>query len=146
MHQIRTEVLIPASPDKVWAVLADFASYGAWNPLNLEARGEAVLGAKVAMVFVNPAAGGGKTISQTVTVTSCEPGTSLAWSGTVPLLFKGRHHFTLTAEGDGTRVRHGEDLEGLVAMSFSKARIARDFVPHYHAVNAALAGRVAMLG
>lgn len=146
-HLIRTEALIAAAPEAVWAVLADFERYGAWNPLNLEAHGEAVLGAKIPMVFRNLASKTpGATISQTVTLVACEPGRSLAWAGTVPLLFKGRHHFTLSPEAGGTRVRHGEDLGGLIPMTFSKAQIARDFVPAYEAVNTALAARVAALG
>nr|QQZ49034.1 SRPBCC family protein [Phenylobacterium glaciei] len=36
--------MIAASPEAVWAVLADFARYRQWNPLNLEAHGDAVLG------------------------------------------------------------------------------------------------------
>lgn len=146
-HLIRTEALIPATPGAVWAVLADFARYPEWNPLNLEAHGEAVLGAKIPMVFRNLAsAKPGATIAQTVTLVACEPGRALAWAGTVPLLFKGRHHFTLSPEAGGTRLRHGEDLAGLIPMTFSKAQIARDFVPAYAAVNAALAARVAALG
>lgn len=58
MHKIATEAVIPASPDEVWAVLADFSRYAEWNPLNLQARGEARLGARVPMVFRNLAAGG----------------------------------------------------------------------------------------
>ena len=145
MHRIRTEAVIAASPERVWAVLADFDRYGEWNPLNLEARGLAVPGARIPMVFRNLAAGPGQTISQTVTLVACEPGKSLAWAGHVPLLFKGRHHFTLEAAGDATRVLHGEDLGGLIPMTFSTARIARDFVPAYEAVNVALAARVAAL-
>lgn len=147
MHRIRTQAVIDASPETVWAVLADFARYPAWNPLNLEADGQAVLGAKIAMVFRNLAsAKPGATISQTVTLVACEPGRSLAWSGHVPLLFRGRHHFTLEAAGGGTRVLHGEDLSGWIPLTFTQARIARDFTPAYEAVNTALAARVAAIG
>lgn len=146
MHRIRTQAVIDATPQAVWAVLADFASYPAWNPLNLEAHGQAVLGARIPMVFRNLAsARPGATISQTVTLTTCEPGKALAWSGHVPLLFRGRHHFTLEAVPAGTRVLHGEDLAGLIPLTFSKAQIARDFLPAYEAVNVALAARVAAL-
>lgn len=147
MHLIRTQSVIAAPPEAVWAVLADFARYPDWNPLNLEARGAAVLGAKIPMVFRNLAsAKPGATISQTVTLTACEPGKSLAWAGHVPLLFRGRHHFTLEAVAGGTRVLHGEDLAGLIPLTFSKAQIARDFTPAYEAVNVALASRVAAVG
>lgn len=145
-HRIRTQAVIAATPGAVWAVLADFARYPDWNPLNLEAHGEARPGAKIPMVFRNLAsARPGATISQTVTLVACEPGKSLAWAGHVPLLFRGRHHFTLDAVAGGTRVLHGEDLSGLIPMTISKARIARDFVPAYEAVNVALAARVAAL-
>ena len=144
MKYIRTEALIPAAPARIWSVLADFARYSDWNPLNIAAVGDPVLGAKVRMVFLNPAKIGG-TITQTVTVTTFEPGRALAWSGSVPLLFKGRHHFTLTPEGDGCRLLHGEDLGGLIAAGFSDQQIERDFLPHYEATNIALAKRVAAL-
>lgn len=142
MHEIRAEILIDASPDKVWAVLADFPRYCEWNPLNIRAEGEARVGAKVAMEFLNLAARRG-TIRQTVTLVACTPGRELAWTGNVPLLFSGRHGFLLTTEGGATRLAHTEVLRGLLPASWSKARIERDFRPAYEAVNEALAQRVA---
>jgi hypothetical protein len=144
MHRIRTEIVIDAAPEKVWAVLADFSRYPEWNPLNLSAEGEAKPGAKVKMVFRNlasrnPAA----VIHQTVTLDSCEPGRSLSWRGDVPLIFHGRHWFELTAEGDRTRLLHGEDLGGLLPKLWTPAHIAYGFVPAYEALNLALAARVA---
>lgn len=144
MPLIRTEALIAAPPDEVWAVLADFERYADWNPLNIRASGRAKLGAKVRMTFLNLAQPGA-TIDQMVTVTTCEPGRALAWSGSVPLLFKGRHHFTLSPEAGGTRVLHGEDLGGLISVGFTAARLARDFVPAYEAVNRALSDRLAAI-
>lgn len=145
MHQIRTEAVIPASPDRVWAVLADFSRYGEWNPLNLEARGAARVGARVPMVFRNLAAGGDSVVRQTVRIVAAEPGRELAWSGHVPLIFAGRHGFLLTPQASGTHVLHTELLGGLLPATWSKAKIARDFTPAYEAVNAALAARVASL-
>ena len=58
MHQIRAESIVPASPEQVWAVLADFARYGEWNPLNLEVDGEAKVGTRARMVFRNLAGQG----------------------------------------------------------------------------------------
>jgi hypothetical protein len=142
---IRTEAFIAAPPPAVWAVLTDFAAYEQWNPLNIRAAGEARSGAKIRTTFLNPAGKPGATISQTVTLTTFEPERALAWSGAVPLLFKGRHHFTLTPEGEGTRLLHGEDLDGLVTAGFTPERLERDFKPHYEATNRALAARVAEL-
>lgn len=142
MPIVRTRALIPAPPQAVWAVLADFDRYEDWNPLNIRARGPARPGAKVRMTFLNLARPG-TTIDQTVTVTTCQPGRALAWSGRVPLLFHGRHHFELEEAAEGTRLLHGEDLGGLITRGFTPERIARDFTPAYEAVNAALARRVA---
>lgn len=146
MHDIRTEAVIPASPDQVWSVLADFSRYGEWNPLNLEARGTARLGAKVPMVFRNLAAGGDAVVRQTVRIVAADPRRELAWSGHVPLIFAGRHGFLLTPTAGGTHVLHTEMLGGLLPATWSKTKIARDFTPAYEAVNVALAARVAQLG
>ncbi|CAN7380655.1 SRPBCC domain-containing protein [Phenylobacterium sp. LjRoot164] len=141
MHQIRTEAIIPATPDAVWAVLADFERYVEWNPLNLEAHGQAKVGTKAKMVFRNLAGQG--VIRQTVRIVAAEPARELAWSGHVPLLFAGRHGFLLTPHAQGTHVLHTEVLGGLLPATWSKAKITRDFTPAYEAVNVALARRVA---
>ena len=145
MHQIRTEAVIPASPDEIWAVLSDFSRYGEWNPLNLQAWGQARLGARVPMVFRNLASGGDAVVRQTVRIVAAEPGRELAWAGHVPFLFAGRHGFLLTPRGRETHVLHTEFLGGLMARTWTKAKIARDFTPAYEAVNVALALRVAAL-
>ena len=145
MHQIRTEAVIPASPDEIWAVLSDFSRYGEWNPLNLQAWGQARLGARVPMVFRNLASGGDAVVRQTVRIVAAEPGRELAWAGHVPFLFAGRHGFLLKPRGRETQVLHTEILGGLLARTWTKAKIARDFTPAYEAVNVALALRVAAL-
>jgi hypothetical protein len=145
-HAIRTECVIPAPPAKVWAVLADFASWPAWNPLNLEAHGEAKVGARVPMVFRDlPNSKPGAVIRQTVTIVAAEPGRELAWAGHVPIVFKGRHGFLLTLRDGGTHVLHTEALSGLLPAMWSAEKIANEFVPAYEAVNISLAARVAAL-
>jgi hypothetical protein len=144
VKRVRTEHFIPFPSERVWAVLTDFAAYAEWNPLNIKASGEARPGARIAMTFINPARPG-TTIDQIVRISDFEPPRRLAWQGHVPLLFHGRHHFELVAEGGGTRLLHGEDMSGLIALTFSAARIERDFVPVYERTNRALEARVAAL-
>lgn len=143
LKTIRTEAFIPAPPARVWAVLTDFAGYAQWNPLNIWAEGEARLGGKMRTTFRNPAGKPGATLTQPVILSSFEPERALAWTGVIPLLFRGRHHFTLLPEDEGTRLLHGEDLDGLITWNFTPERLARDFVPYYEATNRALAARVA---
>ena len=141
MKRIRTRHSIASSPETVWAILADFRSYADWNPLNVWAEGEAKQGARVPMRFVDAGGGKGKIIAQSVMITACEPGKRLAWVGRIPLLFTGRHFFELNARDGGTELLHGEDLSGLVPMTFSAARIARQKAA-YEAMNRALERRV----
>ena len=142
MKRIRTECLIDRPPEDVWAVLADFGRYAEWNPLNVWASGEAGLGQRVQMRFVDAGGGKGKIVSQTVTVTACDPPRRLEWTGHIPLLFTGRHFFELSPEGGGTRLVHGEDLSGLIPLLFSAERLERQRLA-YEALNRALERRVA---
>jgi hypothetical protein len=145
MKRIRTWRWIDYPPARVWAVLTDFAAYSEWNPLNVSADGDARPGAPVAMRFVDAGGGKGKVIAQTVTITDCVPERRLEWVGRIPLLFTGRHFFELSPSGSGTELIHGEDLSGLIPMTFSKGRIERQKTA-YEAMNAALADRVGRIG
>ena len=144
MQRIRTRHLIPNPPQQVWAVLVDFKAYAQWNPLNVWADGEARLGARVPMRFVDAGGGKGKVIEQTVTITACEPERRLEWVGYIPLLFTGRHWFELAPNEGGTELLHNEDLSGLIPLTFSATRIARQKAA-YGAMNLALADRVAAI-
>jgi hypothetical protein len=142
MHAIRTEALIPATPDAVWRVLTDFNRFHEWNPLNIKARGQPSLGARIPMTFLNPAKPGA-TVSMTVKITRFEPPHALEWLGHIPIIFKGRHIFQLTPEGAGTHLLHGEDQSGLIARGNSAEVIRTKFVPAYEAMNVALRRRLA---
>jgi hypothetical protein len=143
MKRIRTRHLIPDSPARVWAVLTDFRSFAEWNPLNVWADGDARLGASVPMRFVDAGGGKGKVIVQTVTITALVPERRLEWVGRIPLLFAGRHFFELVPSDGGTELLHGEDLSGLIPLTFSAERIARQTAA-YEAMNRALEERVAL--
>ena len=142
--RILTSVYLPQAPDRVWDELADFARYAEWNPLTVEAHGEARAGARVSMRFLNPASPGA-TVRLTVTVTRAEPSRVLAWRGHVPLLFTGDHLFELQPETGGTRLFHSETLTGLIPWRWSDDQIETAFVPAYEAMNRALAERLAAL-
>lgn len=142
MHQIRTEALIPASPQAIWAVLTDFDRYAEWNPLNLKAAGKGALGARIPMTILNPVKPK-QPIRMSVRITDFQQARRLEWLGRVPLLFQGAHFFELSPEGSGTRLLHGENQSGLISQSLSDAQIRDLFVPAYEAMNKALAARVA---
>ena len=141
-HQIRTQLDIHATPDEVYAVIADVAAYPQWNPTMVETDGVGDLGEKLRL-RMQPSEGRGMTFRPTVT--AAEPGVAFEWLGHlgVPGLFDGRHRFELTDLGDGrTRLVHGERFSGLLVRALRRMLdqgTARDF----ELVNAAIAQRVA---
>jgi hypothetical protein len=84
-------------------------------------------------------------VSQTVTVVACEPPRRLAWRGHIPILFTGVHFFELEPSGDGTLLRHGEELSGLVPRTWSRERLGKQ-TASYELMNDALERRLLELG
>ena len=68
-------------------------------------------------------------------------GERLAWTGGPWPLFRGHHWFALEAEGESTRLRHGEDMTGLYPW-LKRRTIGTDFRPGYEALNRALEQRL----
>ena len=44
MKELHSEIVIDASPERVWDVLTDFASYPQWNPFIRRISGELEVG------------------------------------------------------------------------------------------------------
>jgi hypothetical protein len=58
VKELTTEILIHASPEKVWTILTDFASYPQWNPFIKSITGEAKIGITIAVRLEPPGASG----------------------------------------------------------------------------------------
>lgn len=142
-RQITTRAFLRYSPEQVWAVLADFASYSEWNPLNVEADGSAKAGAYIWMRFIDPGRPG-RILKQRVQVTVAEEPRKIEWLGRVPLLFSGRHFFTLRPLKDGTELTHGEILSGLIPTFWGEERLKLQRRA-YEEMNRALSRRLAQL-
>ena len=113
MREIHTEMIIDASPERVWHVLTDFAAYPEWNPLIREASGELVVGKRLRVKL----ALGKRTATIKPEVVRVEPNRELAWRGSLPIpgLFRGEHHFEIMRNGD-TQVsfHHWERFDGIL--------------------------------
>jgi hypothetical protein len=138
-----TRRFLPYSPERVWSVLADFGHYSDWNPLNVSAAGKAGLGARVPMTFINPGRPG-SIIKQTVTVVAFDPPRRLAWRGHIPVLFTGVHFYELAPSQGGTELHHGEVLSGLVPLTWTRERVAKQTAA-YERMNDALEQRLARI-
>lgn len=135
--ELVTEVVLPASPERVWAVLTDGARFAEWNPFIRSMDGALVPGGRLRNVM---APAGGREMTFTPTVLAVRPGAELRWLGRLPVpgVFDGEHYFLLTPVAGGTRLVHGERFRGL-AFWFMKAETFR---ADFERMNAALAARV----
>lgn len=113
MTEISAAVQIGASPQQVWAILADLASYPRWNPLFREASGQLTVGSTVTLKAVRP--GTGRAMTVKVKVLAAEPGAHLRWRSSLPGIITGEHTFTLTPADGGTRLVQTETYSGLLA-------------------------------
>jgi hypothetical protein len=140
MTSVRTSLTIAAPPERVWAVLTDFAAYPQWNAIVSRVRAEPREGGKIRFRIKIE---GAPTLAFAARVVRWEPGRELAWRGgapVVPALAWGEHWFRLTPAGDGTEFSHGEDFGGLLALLVrgpAHARVTRT----YDAFNRALKAR-----
>ncbi|MFX1253484.1 MAG: SRPBCC family protein [Promethearchaeota archaeon] len=90
MAEIYTEMLIDATPEKIWTVLMDFESYPLWNPFIKEIKGEKNLGNTLEVHF-----DGGMVAKPKIT--SLTANKRFSWLGRLflPRLFDAEHIFEL---------------------------------------------------
>ena len=113
MKELRTEIEIQATPEKVWQVLTDLDRYPEWNPFIHHAIGSARLGEKVDITFPS----GSKDMTLHCTVVEAVPNRKLCWKYDVilPGLWSGEHSFTIeTIDTDRIRFIDKEIFNGLL--------------------------------
>jgi hypothetical protein len=104
VKELRTEIDIDATGERVWQVLTDFASFPKWNPFIRQASGEPRAGAKLE-VTLQPS-GASRAMTFKPRVLRAEPGRELRWKGrlVMPGIFDGEHIFMID-QVSATRVR-----------------------------------------
>ena len=124
MKKLHTEIQINASPEQVWEVLTDFASYPEWNPFMVAASGSPEVGQQLE-VRMEPPGGMAATFRPSVTVADAPH--RLEWLGKLLFkgLFDGRHRFEIEATSGGTNLIQSEEFSGvlvpLLARSLDKS-------------------------
>ena len=95
MKQIRKEIEINASAERVWQLLTDFEAYRHWNPFIREISGELKVGG-VLDVYLQPSGQRGMRFHPVVLVATAFR--ELRWLGRlwgVPKVFDGEHSLTI---------------------------------------------------
>jgi demethylmenaquinone methyltransferase / 2-methoxy-6-polyprenyl-1,4-benzoquinol methylase len=81
VRTISAEVEVDAPPERVWAVLTDFSSYGEWNPFMFSVEGAAEAGAHLRIAMQRR---GGMVLRFGARVLTADPPHELAWVGEGP--------------------------------------------------------------
>jgi hypothetical protein len=120
MKELRSEIEILASAERVWNLLTDFENFPQWNPFIRRASGNVLVGERLE---VNIQPSGAKGMFFRPVILKVEPNRELRWLGhlLVSGLFDGEHIFTIEPMGTN-RVRfiQRETFTGLLVPLFSR--------------------------
>ena len=121
MRELRTEIEINASKEKIWEVLIDFDKYPEWNPFIISLLGKPKLRERL-KVTIQPH--GSKPMVFKPRVTMHERYKKFAWLGQLWMtgLFDGHHIFEIEEiPPDSCKFVHREQFNGLLVPLFWKS-------------------------
>jgi hypothetical protein len=137
MHEIRTEIEIAATPERIWSILTDFIAYPQWNPFIRSIKGVVKTGERLT-AFIQPTGGKGMTFRPTVLVAL--PNQEFRWRGhfLLPGIFDGEHYFQIEPIApDRVRVIQGEKFSGIL-VALAKSSLEGGTKSGFIAMNQAL--------
>ena len=113
MKLIETRIETNATPEELWAVLMDFASYGTWNPMVVAISGRPEVGTPLE---IKVALKNGRRMTFRPTVVEYEAGRRFAWLGKLGVrgVFDGLHRFEIEPAGGTATFVHSEEFRGLL--------------------------------
>jgi hypothetical protein len=114
LRELRREVEIDAPPERVWAVVSDFAAYPEWNPFIRRISGELEEDARLEVRIEPP---GGRATTFKPTVRAVEANRELRWLGRLllPGIFDGEHSLRIEPlDGGRSRFVQSERFTGLL--------------------------------
>ena len=133
MKEIRTEIDIKASLEKVWEVLTDFNNFPQWNPFIRQINGDPKVGTKL-KIHLHTSSGKSRTYRPTVT--KVEPNRELRWSGKsfIPGMFNGERIFSIELKTNHVRFVHREIFTGL-GVALAGNRLDKDMYQSFEKMN-----------
>jgi hypothetical protein len=110
-HEVTTSIEIAATPDHVWAVLSDLASYPRWHPVFVSVTGQLAAGGTLTITTTHPTSG--RTITGKVKVRDVEPDRELRWVSKLAGMTISERVFALSPDGAGTLLMQSQTYRGL---------------------------------
>lgn len=128
MKQIKTEILINASSEKIWQILMDFNNYPNWNPFIKYIQRNKSDSTKLEIEIQPPS--GNKMRFNPIIIDQIQ-NKKFSWKGKLLVsgLFDGEHIFELIANSDGsTTFIHSEKFSGILAPFINLKSTEKGFV------------------
>lgn len=125
--EIKTEIIIKSTPEKVWAILIDFEKYPNWNPFIVSIKGQVQKGKKITVKIEPP---GSKSMTFKPTIITKVENRELSWLGSVLFsgLFDGTHKFEVIDNGNGTvTFVQSEQFKGVFVGLFNPEKTKKGF-------------------
>ena len=145
MKELRSEIEIEASAERVWRVLTDFDAYPEWNPFIRRVSGRPEVEERL-VVRMRPSGTRGMTFRPTVM--KVEPNRELRWLGhlLLPGIFDGQHIFEIEElERDRVRFVQREVFKGLLVPLLARS-LDRDTQRGFEEMNRALKEKLEVSG
>jgi hypothetical protein len=110
-YEISSSINIAATPEDVWAVVADLANYPQWHPAFQSVTGPLTVGSTLTIKTTSPTTGNPVTLK--VKVLTVEPGTELAWASRLLGITTITRRFLLRSADGGTELTQAGTYRGL---------------------------------
>ena len=135
--EIRTEIIIQASREKVWNILTDFANYPGWNPFITEISGDLHIHKKLHVTLCPPDS---KSVSFKPRLLVNNQNNQLAWIGhlLIPGLFDGHHIFELVDNHDGSTTFIQREIFKGALVGFFKKKLDNNTREGFESMNRSL--------
>ena len=138
MTELRSAVETDASPQRVWEVLTDWASFPWWNPFIRLAEGPMRRASRIRVQLQL----GRRLVTLKPRLTVVDPPRELRWLNTLIVrgLFDVERRFRIDAVPSGARLTQSETATGLLAPLLMRL-LAKDILAGYRAMEVALVAR-----
>ncbi len=135
--EIKTEIIIHATPEKIWSILTNFSDYPNWNPFIKSIQGEVKTGNRITARIEPPDAQG---MTFKPTVLSFEKNKKFSWLGHLLFkgLFDGEHTFELFDNGNGTTTFVQSEIFGGILVPLFKKMLDNNTKSGFEVMNSKL--------
>ncbi len=120
MKEIKTEMQIAASPDKVWEILMNLPEWANWNPIITKIEGELKVGSELSITMADEKGNPGRNYKSTITAIDEHKRFRFIGKMMAKFMFSADRIIELEESPKGTRFTQREVYTGIMVSLFWK--------------------------